>query len=94
VLRSKVRFIKREFRKLFSDVEIRTANFYIEEVVSDVTIFVYASTDLTKDALPSSFQIEAFSLSTFLRYFPLVLSLWTLSISCSGTRVATTQSPL
>jgi len=35
-------------------------NFYIEEVVSDVTIFVYALTDLTKEALPSSFQIEAF----------------------------------
>jgi len=35
-------------------------NFYIEEVVSDVTFFVYALTDLTKEALPLSFQIEAF----------------------------------
>jgi len=39
---------------------IQTVNFYIEEVVSDVTIFVYALTDLTKEALSSSFQIEAF----------------------------------
>ena len=48
------------FDKKFSDVEIRTVNFYIEEVFSDVTIFVYALTDLTKEALSSSFQIEAF----------------------------------
>ena len=60
VLRCKVWFIKRDFRKLFSDVEIRTVNFYIEEVVSDVTIFVYAVTDLPKEALPPSLQIEAF----------------------------------
>ena len=56
--------------------------------------FISALTDLTKEALPSSFQIEAFLVSNFRRYFPLVLSLWTSSISCSGTRVTTTDGNL
>jgi len=38
---------------------------------------INAPIDLTKEPLPSSFQIEAFWTSPFTRYFPLVLSPWT-----------------
>jgi len=46
-----------------------------------IVVAICALTDLTKEALPSSLQIEAFYVSTFYtRDFHLVLSPWTLSI--------------
>jgi len=56
-------------------------------------IAICALTDLTKEALPSSFLIEAFWVSTFTSgIFIWCSSLWLSRIPCSGTCVTTTQS--
>ena len=61
VIRCKVWFLTANFelRKLYSDVEIRTVNFILRKSLV-TSQFIYASTDLTKEELSSSFQIEAF----------------------------------
>jgi len=69
VLRSKMWFSKREFQKLFSDVVIRTVNIYIEEVVSDVTIFVYALPIWPKKRFPRHFRSRHFKFRLFLGTF-------------------------
>jgi len=70
----------------------RGSNLRSPEVIEANCLSLSVPSHSTKEALPSSLQIEAFYVSTFhTRDFHLVLSLRTLSIFlCSGTNVTTT----
>ena len=92
-------------RKLFHETEaehpvslrlqlsIERVTLQLRKWLKPIDRSIRALTDLTKEALPWSFLIEVFYVFCLvLRDFPLGLSPWTSSFSCSGTNVTTTRS--